>query len=69
MISFVDQRESGFPPGLWRFSPKVRVTVQDILAQEGITVNRFTDSAGLVTERSSVDPRYRRYSMNWELKL
>ena len=57
--------------GLWRFSPKlsVRLTAQDLLAQEAITVNRFTDTAGFVTERSSVDPRYRRFSMLWELKL
>jgi outer membrane receptor for ferrienterochelin and colicins len=56
---------------LWRFSPKlsVRVTVQDLLAQEAVTVNRFTDTAGFVTERSSADPRYRRYSMLWEVKL
>ena len=56
---------------LWRFSPKVqlRVSLQDILAQDNIQVNRFTDPAGFVTERSSVDPRFRRFSMNWEFKL
>jgi outer membrane receptor protein involved in Fe transport len=56
---------------LWRFSAKasVRVTVQDLLAQDAIQVNRFTDSAGFVTERSSADPRYRRFSMLWEVKL
>jgi outer membrane receptor protein involved in Fe transport len=56
---------------LWRFSAKVqlRLTVQDLLAQDNIQVNRFTDSAGSVTERSSVDPRYRRFSMLWEVKL
>ena len=56
---------------LWRFSPKVsvRLTVQDLLAQDNITVSRFTDAGGFVTERSSVDPRYRRYSMLWEVKL
>ena len=57
--------------GLWRFSPKVsvRLTVQDMLAQDNTTVSRFTDAGGFVTERSSVDPRYRRYSMLWEVKL
>jgi hypothetical protein len=43
--------------------------VQDLLAQDNISVSRFTDGAGFVTERSSVDPRYRRFSMNWEFKL
>jgi hypothetical protein len=46
--------------GLWRFSPKVqlRLSVQDLLAQDNIQVNRFTDpTAGVVTERSTVDPR------------
>jgi len=57
--------------GLWRFSPKVqlRLSVQDLLAQENVQVNRFTDATGVVTERSSVDPRYRRFSMVWEFKL
>ena len=57
--------------GLWRFSAKVsvRLTVQDLLAQDNTTVSRFTDATGFVTERSSVDPRYRRYSMLWEVKL
>ena len=57
--------------GLWRFSPtlQVRLTVQDLLAQDNIAVNRFTDPGGFVTERSSVEPRYRRYSMLWEIKL
>jgi hypothetical protein len=34
--------------GLWRFSPKVsiRLTVQDMLAQDNITVSRFTDAGG-----------------------
>ena len=57
--------------GLWRFSPKVqlRLSVQDLLAQDNIQVNRFTDATGVVTERSTVDPRYRRLSMVWEFKL
>jgi len=56
---------------LWRFSPKVqvRLSMQDLLAQDNVTVSRFTDATGLVTERSSVDPRWRRFSMNWEFKL
>jgi len=56
---------------LWRFSPKVqlRLSVQDLLAQDNVTVNRFTDATGVATERSSVDPRYRRFSMVWEFKL
>jgi outer membrane receptor for ferrienterochelin and colicins len=56
---------------LWRFSPKLqlRLSVQDLLAQDNVTVTRFTDVTGVVTERSSVDPRYRRFSMVWELKL
>lgn len=65
----IDRQWEAF--ALWRFSAKVqvRLTVQDLLAQDNITVNRFTDGAGFVTERSSVDPRYRRFSMNWEFKL
>lgn len=56
---------------LWRFNAKVqvRLTVQDLLAQENFSVSRFTDSTGFVTERSSIDPRYRRFSMLWEVKL
>jgi outer membrane receptor for ferrienterochelin and colicins len=56
---------------LWRFSPKVqvRLSVQDLLAQDAIQLNRFTDATGFVTERSSIDPRFRRFSMNWEFKL
>ena len=56
---------------LWRFSPKVqlRLSVQDLLAQDNVQVNRFTDATGVVTERSTVDPRYRRFSMVWEFKL
>ncbi len=55
---------------LWRFSPAVqlRLSVQDILAQDAVVLNRFTDASGLV-ERHSVDPRFRRYSFLWELKL
>jgi hypothetical protein len=65
----IDRQWEAF--ALWRFSAKVqvRLTVQDLLAQENITVSRFTDGAGFMTERSSVDPRYRRFSMNWEFKL
>jgi outer membrane receptor protein involved in Fe transport len=56
---------------LWRFSPKLqlRASVQDLLAQDAVTVNRFTDSTGVVTERSSIDPRFRRVSLLWEIKL
>lgn len=55
---------------LWRFSPAVqlRLSVQDILAQDAIQVNRFTDASG-VSERSSFDPRFRRFSFLWEFKL
>jgi outer membrane receptor protein involved in Fe transport len=55
---------------LWRFSPAVqlRLSVQDILAQDALFVNRFTDASGAV-ERRSVDPRFRRFSFLWELKL
>ncbi|HUP29403.1 MAG TPA: TonB-dependent receptor, partial [Usitatibacter sp.] len=55
---------------LWRFSPAVqlRVTVQNILAQDTLLVNRFADSSGLV-ERSSIDPRFRRFALLWEFKL
>jgi outer membrane receptor protein involved in Fe transport len=55
---------------LYRFSPavQVRFTVQDILAQDAIQVNRFTDASGMV-ERSSIDPRYPRFGMVFELKL
>jgi len=49
---------------------QLRISVQDLLAQDNIQVNRFTDpTTGVVTERSSVEPRYRRFSMNWEFKL
>ena len=55
---------------LWRFSPAVqlRVSVQNILAQDTLLVNRFTDASGTV-ERNSVDPRFRRYSFLWEFKI
>jgi outer membrane receptor for ferrienterochelin and colicins len=55
---------------LWRFSPAVqlRLSVQNILAQDTLLVNRFTDTSGTV-ERSAVDPRFRRYSFLWEFKL
>ncbi len=55
---------------LWRFSPAVqlRLSVQDILAQDAILVNRFTDATG-VSERSQVDPRFTRFGMLWELRL
>jgi outer membrane receptor for ferrienterochelin and colicins len=56
--------------GLWRFSPAVqlRLTVQNILAQDTLLVNTFTDVSG-TTERTSIDPRFRRYSFLWEFKL
>lgn len=55
---------------LWRFSPKysLRFTVQDILAQDAVQVNTFTDASGRV-ERSSVDPRYPRFGVLFELRL
>lgn len=55
---------------LWRFSPAVqlRLSVQNILAQDTLVVNRFTDPTG-VTERSSIDPRFRRFSFLWEFRL
>jgi outer membrane receptor for ferrienterochelin and colicins len=56
---------------LWRFSPAVqlRLSVQDILAQDQVQVNRvFADDGGL-TERGSIDPRFRRFSFLWEFKL
>jgi hypothetical protein len=57
--------------GLWRFSPRVslRVTVQDILAQDAIQVNQFTESNGFLSERSSIDPRRPRFGFLWEVKL
>lgn len=56
--------------GLWRFSPAIqlRLGVQNLLAQDTLFLNRYTDASGL-TERSSIDPRFRRYSFLWELKL
>jgi outer membrane receptor protein involved in Fe transport len=55
---------------LWRFSPalQLRLTVQNILAQDSLAVNRFTDASGVV-ERSSIDPRFRRFSFLLEFKL
>ncbi|HET7731962.1 MAG TPA: TonB-dependent receptor [Usitatibacter sp.] len=55
---------------LWRFSPavQVRFSVQNILAQDTLVVNRFTDASG-TAERTSIDPRFRRFSILWELKL
>ena len=55
---------------LWRFSPAVqlRLSVQNLLAQEALFINRFTDPGG-ITERASVDPRFRRFSFLWEFKL
>lgn len=55
---------------LWRFSPTVqlRLSVQNILAQDVMVVNRFTDAGG-TAERTSVDQRYPRFSMLWEFKL
>jgi outer membrane receptor for ferrienterochelin and colicins len=57
--------------GLWRFSPRasVRVTVQDILAQDAILVNQFTEATGFLSERSSIDPRRPRFGVLWEIKL
>ena len=57
--------------GLWRFSPKasLRVTVQDILAQDAIQVNQFTEATGFLSERSSVDPRRPRFGMLFEFRL
>ncbi|QJR16210.1 TonB-dependent receptor plug domain-containing protein [Usitatibacter palustris] len=56
--------------GLWRFSPtyQLRFTVQDILAQDALTVNSFTDATGTV-ERTTLDSRFRRFSFLWEMKL
>lgn len=56
---------------LWRFNPKVslRLTVQDILAQDAIQVNRFTEASGFLSERGSVDPRYPRFGFLLEVKL
>ena len=61
---------SGEMFALYRFSPalQVRFTVQDILAQDAVQVNRYTDASGMV-ERSSVDPRYPRFGVVFELKL
>jgi outer membrane receptor for ferrienterochelin and colicins len=54
---------------LWRFAPgmSLRFVVQDVLAQDFIQVNRFTDAAGMV-ERSSVEPRYTRFGVLFELR-
>lgn len=56
---------------LIRFSPAVqlRLSVQEILAQDVIQVNRVFGADGGFTERSSVDPRFRRFSFLWEFKL
>ena len=56
--------------GLWRFSPAVqlRITLQNLNAPDQVFVNQFTNAAGM-TERSSIDPRFTRYSMLWELRL
>ena len=55
---------------LWRFSPAVQLrgTVQNILAQDALVVNRFSDASGL-SERTSIDPRFRRYAFLLEFKL
>ena len=57
--------------GLWRFSPglSLRVTVQDILAQDAVTVNRFSEASGFLSERSSVDARRPRFGFLFEVKL
>ena len=56
--------------GLWRFSPAVqlRLTVQNILAQDTLVVNQFTNASGM-TERTSIDPRFRRFSFLWEFRV
>jgi len=56
--------------GLWRFSPAVqlRVTVQNILAQDVLVVNQFTNASGM-TERTSIDPRFPRFSFLWEFRV
>ena len=55
---------------LWRFSPatQLRFTIQNILTQDAIYVNQFTDASGMV-ERSSVDPRFRRFALLWEFRI
>ena len=55
---------------LWRASPTSswRFTIQNLVPQDAVFVNQFTDASGLV-ERSSIDKRYRRYGVLWELKL
>ena len=55
---------------LWRYSPalQIRFSVQNILAQDAIFINRFTDASGTV-ERASLDPQYPRYSVLFEFKL
>jgi outer membrane receptor protein involved in Fe transport len=55
---------------LWRFSPAVqlRLSVQNILAQDALVVNSFTDASGKL-ERNSIGSRFSRYSFLWEFKL
>ena len=57
--------------GLWRFTPKVslRVTVQDMLAQDAIRVDQFTESTGFLSERGQSESRYPRFGFLWEVKL
>ncbi len=55
---------------LWRFSPMVqlRLTAQNLLAQDVLVVNRFTDASGSL-ERTDIAHRYRRFAFLWEFKL
>lgn len=57
--------------GLWRFTPKVslRLTVQDILGQDAIRVDYFTEATGFLSERGSVDQRFARFGFLLEVKL
>jgi outer membrane receptor for ferrienterochelin and colicins len=55
---------------LWRFTPAVqlRVTLQNILAQDALALNRFTDASG-TSERSNIDLGFMRYGFLLEIKL
>lgn len=55
---------------LWRFSPAVqlRLTAQNLLAQDVLLVNRFTDAGGSL-ERTDIAHRYRRFAFLWEFTL
>ena len=56
--------------GLWRFSNEVQVraSLQDLLAQDRFSENRYQDANGLIV-RGSRDANFRRFGLLLELKL